>query len=97
MRIIVGAQRLLTARFTDSNGIPTDPPIVSAVVKSPSGVHAAYSYNPGPIVRDATGEYHFSMRPTSPGTWFYQWTAADNSGALAISDPAFFIAETAAI
>jgi hypothetical protein len=59
--------------FTNLAGAPQDPSTVSLKVTKPSGTTTTEAYNPGNIVKDATGTYHLDVNANEAGRWFYSW------------------------
>jgi hypothetical protein len=64
----------ISASFTDVEGKPTDPSVVTLRYKDPSN-DTVYVKTGTEIVKDATGEYHFDLDTTdfSKGAWHYKW------------------------
>jgi len=73
MAIDVGDKVRLTAVFKDSDGNEIDPTAVAAEVKDPSGNTDSYTYDPGDIVKSATGTYYVDIDIDEAGTWYYRF------------------------
>jgi hypothetical protein len=82
----------LTATFTNSAGVATDPTVVLCRVKSPTTT-TIYTYNPGAIVKDATGVYYIDVSVSAVGQWWYRWEGA---GTVEQADEGAFIVEASA-
>jgi hypothetical protein len=79
----VGDPIRLRARFTDLAGAYADPTVVTASVRSPSGVTTVYAVPP--IVNDAAlvGGFYLDLTLTEAGLWVYTFTG---TGAVAAQD-----------
>lgn len=63
----------VSVTFTASN-LNYDPATVVVYVKSPKGVATTYIFGTDAAVqKDATGQYHLDVTPTSAGAWAYRW------------------------
>lgn len=82
----------LTATFTNSAGVATDPTAVTCQVKSPSAT-TTYTYNPGTVVKDSTGVYHLDVSASAAGQWWYRW---EGTGAVEQADEGTFVVEASA-
>jgi hypothetical protein len=70
--------------FTDINGNAADPSTVSLFVIAPDGTSVTYQYNPGPIVRDGVGMYHYDLTLNQKDKWLYEWIG---TGVLTVVGP----------
>lgn len=75
----------LSASFTDSTGLPTDPTSVTVTVTDPNG-----SVSNPPSVKDSSGHYHADVTPTVWGDWEYAFAGA---GAVVASGQHRFFVE----
>jgi len=74
MSYYVGALPRITVAFTSvPTGLPADPTTVALVVIAPDGTTTIYGYNPGPIVWDSIGNYHYDLTLTQVGNWQFEW------------------------
>lgn len=60
----------LSVTFTVA-GVNTDPTTVTCKVKTPDGTTTTQTYNPGNIVRDGTGQYHYDLAAVEKGYTYY--------------------------
>lgn len=66
----------LSVTFTDSGGNAIDPSTVSLKYGLHGGAATTQGYNPGNIVRDSLGSYHFDVDITGLlGQWDWEWLA----------------------
>ena len=82
----------LTATFTNSAGVATDPTTVTCRVKSPTTT-TVYTYNPGTVLKDSTGVYHLDVSASAVGQWYYRW---EGTGAVEQADEGTFVVEASA-
>lgn len=67
--------------FLNVNGVAVDPDTVTLVLTDPANASTTYTYvsggvDPGAIIKDSTGSYHFQYEVTSdtiPGLWNFVW------------------------
>lgn len=69
----------ISGTFTNLAGALTDPTDMTLVIKAyPSGTATVVEYNPGDIVKDATGTFHYDWTAptvTADTTYLVQWIA----------------------
>ncbi len=69
----------ITGTFTNLAGALTDPTDMTLVIKAyPSGTATTVQYNPGDIVRDSVGTFHYDWTAatvTDHTTYLVQWIA----------------------
>jgi uncharacterized protein YfaS (alpha-2-macroglobulin family) len=69
---VIGQCVRVTASFTSSN-TPTDPTMVTFLIKTPAGVVSSYVYGVDTApVKDGVGVYHMDVFPNAAGTWTYR-------------------------
>lgn len=83
----------LTATFTDTAGVATDPTTVTCRVRSPAGTTTVDTYSPGSITKDSTGVYHLDVNASESGQWWYRW---EGTGAVQQADEGTFSVEASA-
>lgn len=68
----------LSGAFT-VGGVATDPTTVTFTYRTPDGTETVQTYNPGNIVKDSVGNYHYIFTPLQAGSTVYLWqgTGAD--------------------
>jgi hypothetical protein len=73
---LAGNKIRLSVAFTDSNAAPIDPGTVSLEYAILPAAPTVQGYNPGNIVRDSTGAYHYDLDTTGMvGTLTYEWVS----------------------
>ena len=93
----VGDLVRLTATFTNTSEVVTDPTTVTCLVKLRyviGSTATTYTY-PATIIKDSTGVYHVDVTPTTEGIWDYRWVGtgtvqAAAEGAFNVPESAFF-------
>lgn len=76
-----GDKARLSIVFTDSTGAAFDPPDVSLKYALPNAAATTQDYNPGNIVRDGVGLYHYDLDTTGmSGVLTYEWIVAPGAG-----------------
>ena len=70
-----GAKVRILVTFTDNTGALIDPGTVSLKYALPNVANVSQTYNPGNIVRDSLGVYHYDLDTTgsAPGALRYEW------------------------
>lgn len=72
---LAGSKVRLSVAFTDSNAAAIDPTAVSLEYALPGAANpTVQAYNPGNIVRDSAGNYHYDVDTTGMGGYLtYEW------------------------
>ena len=66
----------ISVAFTDSTGAPTDPGAVSLKYGFSVQAVTVQTYNPGNVIKDSTGNYHYDFDTTGlNGKLLYEWIA----------------------
>ena len=93
----VGDLVRLTATFTNSAGVVTDPTAVTCLLKLRyviGSTATTYTY-PANITKDSTGVFHVDVTPTTEGIWDYRWVGTGTvqaavEGAFNVPNSEFF-------
>jgi hypothetical protein len=73
---LAGNKVRLSVAFTDANGAAIDPTSVSLKYQAPGQAAVTQAYNPGNILRDSAGNYHYDLDTTGlSGAVYYEWTS----------------------
>jgi hypothetical protein len=83
----VGDLVRLSASFTNSAGVATDPTTITCLVKLRYviGAQTTTYTHPATITKDSTGEYHVDVTPDAEGIWDYRWVGTGTVQAAAES------------
>lgn len=91
---LAGNKVRVSVAFTDANGAAIDPTTVSLEYSVLPAVATVVGYNPGTVIRDSAGNYHFDIDTTALlGVVTYEWIStgvgqAAASGQFAVTaDP----------
>ncbi len=80
----------ITGTFTNLAGALTDPTDMTLVIKAyPSGTATVVQYNPGDIVKDSVGTYHYDWivtTVTADTTYLVQWIATGTVQQASVPD-----------
>lgn len=74
--MLIGTKVRLTAEWrvpARPDGTLTDPTTVSLLIRTPDGVQTTYTFAGGDITKDATGQYHYDITPTTTGKHTWRW------------------------
>lgn len=69
----IGDIAVLSASITDTAGAPANPTALVCQIQRPDLTELQVSFADGEIVQDDTGEYHYDLRLTQEGTWYYRF------------------------
>lgn len=70
----LGSTDRLSVAVKDVVGVPADPGDISLKIRDPLGAATTQDYNPGPVVRDGVGLFHYDVAGlTALGTYAYYW------------------------
>lgn len=85
----LGSSDRLSTSVKDVNGNLADPGDIFLDILDPTNVETTYDYNPGPIVRDGTGLFHYDVANlTALGN--YAWLYRTTGNVQGIADPRYF-------
>lgn len=85
----VGSSDRLSTTVRDASGNLADPDDIFLDILDPAKVETTNDYNPGPIVRDGTGLFHYNVANlTALGR--YAWLYRTTGVAQGIADPRYF-------
>jgi len=81
---MAGSKVRLSVTFTDANAAAIDPTTVSVEYGAPGVAPTTQTYNPGNVVRDGVGLYHYDLDTTSlSGLIDYDWISTGTGQAAA--------------
>ena len=86
----LGDQVRLSAAFTDADGAPVDPTVVTVKYSDPTGDVTDLTYGVDvAVTQEAGGSYYVDFVPNRAGQWRYRW---ESSGAVtAAAEGAFLV------
>lgn len=86
----IGTKVRLIGEFRDLDNVLSDPTVVVAKTRDPSGNVTTISG--GSVTKDSTGVYHVDVTLDESGTWWYRF---EGTGAVVAADEqAFVVAES---
>src|SRR5688500_13644412 len=83
----VGDIPKITVTFRDPiSELPTNPAVVTLVVKRPGGALSTYTYGASAIENPSTGVFKFPLALTTPGTHRWRWIGGNGVDAGAAEE-----------
>ncbi|HRP25949.1 hypothetical protein [Thauera sp.] len=85
----LGDQVRLSAAFTDADGAPVDPTVVTVKYSDPTGDVTDLTYGVDvAVTQEAGGSYYVDFVPDRAGQWRYRW---ESSGAVTAAAEGSFL------
>ncbi len=82
----LGSLIKLTGTFTDANGAPADPTVVTLSILAPDTTVSEYSGDD--LDNSDVGIYSYDLEPDAAGPWIYRWVG---DGAITAASPDVYL------
>lgn len=91
-RIYPGTTVTLTAAFTDSSGVASDPTTVIFKTYSPHRVSTTYTYGvDSEVAKSSVGNYTATFVPDIAGRWYIRW---ETTGSTMTTEDNFVVTDS---